>query len=145
MSDARSDGREKRRKPASRASSSKFDIDYLLNSRPPTSAHAGSSRSGQSSRAHSGATSSAPIHIHHETSKRKSKDRPYECEVCGFSFSQRSDRNKHIRTVHLGERPFTCSYCSQSFGEKGNLYVILLMHLRRKHTFLQLGLEKITV
>jgi len=49
------------------------------------------------------------------------KDRPFACEICQFPFAQRSDRNKHIRTVHYGERPFSCQYCNQRFGEKGNL------------------------
>lgn len=127
MSDGRPDGHERRRKQAAHTTASKLDIDYLLNSRPPSaSTQPSSSRSVQPSRASSSSSHAPQIHIHHDSSKRKSKDRPFECEICGFSFSQRSDRNKHIRTVHLGERPFTCSYCSQTFGEKGNLWVTSL-------------------
>lgn len=91
---------------------SKLDIEYLLNgpshnsslnlsNEPTSSGQVASSRSRQ------------PV---------KSKDRPYACEICNFPFAQRSDRNKHVRTVHFGERPFVCPHCNQTFGEKGNLY-----------------------
>lgn len=107
---------DKRRK--SGPGPSKHDIDFILNNPQSSSAHASSRHSGV---VRGSSASNRRSHNRPEVSKRKSKDRPYECDICGFSFGQRSDRNKHIRTVHLGERPFTCTYCNQTFGEKGNL------------------------
>lgn len=130
-----SDKRGERKKDSGRASSSsKHDIDYLLNRRVTSSSSTPSTNSPQhgqgvsSPTTHQGQASSSTAQgsssntAHYvDASKRKSKERPYECEICKFSFGQRSDRNKHVRTVHLRERPFTCHYCSQTFGEKGNL------------------------
>lgn len=133
----------RKRASSSRQMPSKLDINYLLNFRPSDSSKNlnPSHPSSSSSQKH---PVSSPIHsttIHesinresedfpilpmpvpavHDFTKRKSKDRPHKCETCGFSFGQRSDRNKHVRTVHLRQRPFSCFYCSQTFGEKGNL------------------------
>lgn len=124
--DIRMDGRDKRRKHSPSSEGSKLNIDYLLNSsRAGGSSHQGTTSSSANRHARStssgGSSQSHSLQAAQEAGKKKSKDRPHECEMCGFSFGQRSDRNKHIRTVHFGERPYTCEYCSQSFGEKGNL------------------------
>lgn len=121
------DRRDKRRKPPSSITtansakpSSKLNIDYLLNSSRTMTSSVPDKTSATYTR-HGVPPSFNAI----PKPKRKSKERPHECEMCGFSFGQRSDRNKHIRTVHFRERPYSCEYCSQSFGEKGNLYVLI--------------------
>lgn len=93
---------------------SKLDIQYLLNGPTQTT-------STPSSNA---ANSSGQASTSRSRQLAKSKDRPYACEICNFPFAQRSDRNKHVRTVHFGERPFVCPHCNQTFGEKGNLYAL---------------------
>lgn len=117
------------RPPSSR---SKLDIGYLLNS---SGSGAGPSQQSYTpvdmnleppasqSSASIGSSSSRPH------PKAPQKERPYECEICHFPFAQRSDRNKHVRTVHFRERPFSCQYCSQTFGEKGNLYVMKISYI----------------
>ncbi|XP_076865956.1 LOW QUALITY PROTEIN: zinc finger protein 516 [Brachyhypopomus gauderio] len=42
------------------------------------------------------------------------------CPVCGKSFSQPSHYRTHMRS-HTGERPFRCQYCPYSASQKGNL------------------------
>lgn len=112
------------RSDSSGHSPSKHDLQFILNtqagnasaSTPYTPLEGQPGTSGTR-----GGTSSEPGSSRNR--RTKSSDRPFECHICQFSFAQRSDRNKHIRTVHYRERPFMCDYCHQSFGEKGNLYV----------------------
>lgn len=49
------------------------------------------------------------------------KKRVYTCDQCGRKFLQRSDRNKHEKTVHFKERKCYCKICGVGFGEVGNL------------------------
>lgn len=99
---------------------SKHDLQYILNSQG-----AASSASSSYTPLENGPTSGHSAQLTPASASRqkrsKSTDRPFECHICHFSFAQRSDRNKHIRTVHFRERPFMCEYCHQTFGEKGNL------------------------
>lgn len=44
----------------------------------------------------------------------------YVCPVCGKNFSQPSHYRTHMRS-HTGERPFRCQYCPYSASQKGNL------------------------
>lgn len=99
---------------------SKHDIGYLLNS-SSTIAGPAVGYTPVDHRLSSLDSMDLATSSRHPSSKMKSKERPYECNICHFSFAQRSDRNKHIRTVHYRERPFVCEHCSQTFGEKGNL------------------------
>eukprot|EP00171_Calliarthron_tuberculosum_P014462 IDg14462t1 len=79
----------------SKTSSSKHDIGYLLNSHGASSASASTGRAtGRATRS----STTANVSDSRTVLKRKSKDRPHECETCQFSFAQRSDLGKHIRT-----------------------------------------------
>ncbi|XP_013144614.1 PREDICTED: zinc finger protein 557-like [Papilio polytes] len=51
------------------------------------------------------------------------RDRPNNkmCHYCGKGFPTKVQLESHIRT-HTGERPFICEYCPTTFSQKSNLY-----------------------
>lgn len=47
-------------------------------------------------------------------------DKPFTCEICGRSFSQKNHLKRH-NMIHTGERPFPCEICGRSFYRKDKL------------------------
>lgn len=43
------------------------------------------------------------------------------CEICGISFAKRSNKIRHIQTVHNRLKQFECDLCGQKFGLKADL------------------------
>ena len=41
----------------------------------------------------------------------------YICDACFF---EKVGLDKHIKSVHEGEKPFKCNNCDKKFSEKGN-------------------------
>ncbi|CAN8065504.1 unnamed protein product [Agarophyton chilense] len=80
-----------------------------------------SSSLSQTCRASSGPPSSVSRSRGDEKSTSSKVLRKYPCPICGATFAQNHDAQKHRRTVHDKLRPFTCEICGSSFGEKGNL------------------------
>ena len=51
------------------------------------------------------------------------------CQVCYKIFTQKSDLNRHIKSVHQGEKPYPCADCGKDFSQK----VHLIQHMRCVH------------
>ncbi|KAI9258958.1 hypothetical protein BDA99DRAFT_425497, partial [Phascolomyces articulosus] len=43
------------------------------------------------------------------------------CDVCPKGFDRKHDRDRHIATVHHGERSYACDRCDASFSRKDAL------------------------
>ncbi|KAA8497782.1 Transcription factor hamlet [Porphyridium purpureum] len=56
-----------------------------------------------------------------------------ECELCGKHFSRRTELQRHVRTVHEGEKPFACKLCGKAFSQSPHLMShIKTVHERRR-------------
>uniref|UniRef100_A0AAQ4NZL7 C2H2-type domain-containing protein n=1 Tax=Gasterosteus aculeatus aculeatus TaxID=481459 RepID=A0AAQ4NZL7_GASAC len=49
-----------------------------------------------------------------------SDTRPYPCQYCGKRFHQKSDMKKHT-FIHTGEKPHVCQICGKAFSQSSNL------------------------
>ena len=45
----------------------------------------------------------------------------FKCNVCKKVFSQKSNLNIHMLSVHDGKKVFQCKICEQRFSEKGSM------------------------
>ncbi|OSX69522.1 hypothetical protein BU14_1432s0002 [Porphyra umbilicalis] len=45
----------------------------------------------------------------------------YPCHLCGRTFTENSNRQKHVQTVHLNLRGHACTTCGASFSARCNL------------------------
>ncbi|KRY80864.1 Zinc finger protein [Trichinella pseudospiralis] len=47
--------------------------------------------------------------------------KPFNCNVCGKSFSQQANLADH-QNIHYGNRPFQCKQCKKTFNNRGAYY-----------------------
>ena len=46
------------------------------------------------------------------------KKKPFKCDICSYSFSEKRSLKKHIASVHEGKKPFKCDLCEYSFSRR---------------------------
>ena len=51
----------------------------------------------------------------HQFMKEK---KSFKYEVCGYSYSKKSNLKTHVETVHEGKKAFKCAICDYSFSQK---------------------------
>ena len=47
--------------------------------------------------------------------------KPFICNICDASFSEKGNINLHVESVHEGKKLFKCNDCDEVFSPKGNL------------------------
>ena len=63
--------------------------------------------------------------------KGRSKERPYECEICQAAFTQTVYLKRHLRT-HSDEKPWKCEECGKAFIRRSQLQVHARSHSGEK-------------
>lgn len=59
--------------------------------------------------------------------------RPFVCDRCPSTFGHKNLLVEHVRTAHDGERPFVCDQCGVSFGRRSNKYQhVQMVHIKRR-------------
>ena len=56
------------------------------------------------------------------------KERPYQCDLCAKSYTQKNDLKLHM-SKHTGKLPFPCGFCELSFVRKTEL----ALHVSMEH------------
>ena len=68
------------------------------------------------------------VRIEYGAGKERSKlGKKYVCPVCGKSFNQSGNLNRH-RVVHTKERPFRCNICGKGFSQKSHVRTHQTVH-----------------
>ena len=49
------------------------------------------------------------------------ENKPFKCDMCDYSCSQKKSMNIHVASVHKVKKPFKCDICGYSCSQKGNM------------------------
>ena len=44
------------------------------------------------------------------------KKKPFQCDICGTKFSQKSRLDSHLKIIHEGKKTFKCDICDANFA-----------------------------
>ena len=56
----------------------------------------------------------------------------HSCGICDATFTTNGNRDRHIRTVHQGERRFKCNLCNKSYTSNQDLNVHIQGHFSER-------------
>ena len=61
--------------------------------------------------------------------------KPFKCDTCDYSCSEKGSMKKHVSSVHEGKKSFKCEVCNSSCSEKSNLnqHVALVHEVRKPY------------
>ncbi|XP_015819001.2 zinc finger protein OZF isoform X1 [Nothobranchius furzeri] len=68
---------------------------------------------------------------HNSHMRIHTEHKPFMCDICGQRFSHKSNLISHIR-VHTGQKPFSCELCEQRFSQKTHLNRHMSVHTEQK-------------
>jgi len=60
-------------------------------------------------------------------------EKPFQCDNCGATFTQKQNLTTHIRTTHLQEKRYACDFCSKRFTRQR----LLDCHINSKHKLIK--------
>ena len=49
------------------------------------------------------------------------KKKPFKCDICDYSCSQKGNMKKHAESVHERKKSFKCDICDYSCSQKGTM------------------------
>ncbi|KAI8992602.1 hypothetical protein BDB01DRAFT_778998 [Pilobolus umbonatus] len=73
----------------------------------------------------------------HMKTHDRNRIKEFACSQCHKCFDRRHDRDRHLATVHRGERSYVCTHCSTHFSRRDGLN----RHLIQRHDYTESELD----